>query len=378
MIKTIETYALNLPMKQSFSISGGSVGEKNIGAPHVYVKITDENGLQGWGEARPSHRWSYETPESVVSTIEHYIKPSMVGLDENDLIEIHSMMENQISSGLNIGQPIAKAAVDTALHDLIGKQQQKTLGQLWFGKSAESIDVSYLISTSDPQAAASKAEHAVESGYSGVDVKIGLNPKQDIEILEAVKSAAPKLYFRVDANQAYDMPQAVKLLKEMERIGIHVFEQPLKANDLLGHQTLRQKTSIPIALDESIWSSGDLLQAIRLQACDTVVIKLTKMGGLKNAKLCGEIAKAAGLGLLGGGLTESTLGLNASAQLFSYLGIEIPVDLNGPIFLQDDPVQHTAVIQNGSVRLSNGYGIGCEIDDAALKLYQVKPNTDNC
>lgn len=371
-ITNVEVFALTLPMKLNFSISGGQVGNQQQGAPHVYVKITDSNGTEGWGEARPSHRWSYETLESVTTTIQHYLKPVLVGEPAWDLSHIHRKMNRQIAAGWNKGMPIAKAAIDMALHDLIAKNHGLTLPRLWMGTFKDSIRLSYLISTNDPEEAHQKAKYAKENGFLAVDVKIGLNPQQDVRILEAVKQGAPDLYFRVDANQAYDLTQAVRLAREMERIGVDVFEQPLKANHLHGHAELRRKTVIPVALDESIWTASDLIQAIRLEACDMVVIKVTKMGGLKEAKLCGEIAKEANLGLLGGGLTESTLGLTASAHLFNYLDIQIPVDLNGPIFLADDPVTDGLQIERGTVRLSDQCGIGCTISNDKLQKYGIK------
>ncbi|MBA4496486.1 mandelate racemase/muconate lactonizing enzyme family protein [Paenactinomyces guangxiensis] len=371
-ITNIEVFPLTLPMKQNFSISGGKVGDQSQGAPHVYVKITDDRGVEGWGEARPSHRWSYETLESVTTTINHYLKPALTGESATDLNRIHQKMNREIAAGLNKGMPIAKAAVDMALHDLIAKNNGTHLPGLWMGTYKDSIRLSYLISTNDPEQAHKKAQYAKENGFLAVDVKIGLNPKQDVRVLEAVKQAAPNLYFRVDANQAYDLTQAVRLSREMERIGVDVFEQPLKANNLHGHAELRRKTVIPIALDESIWTAGDLIQAIRMEACDMAVIKVTKMGGLREAKLCGEIAKEAGLGLLGGGLTESSLGLTASAHLFNYLDIQIPVDLNGPFFLDDDPVADGLQVEQGTVRLSGLNGIGCTISDDNLQKYLMK------
>ncbi|SEN52075.1 mandelate racemase/muconate lactonizing enzyme family protein [Lihuaxuella thermophila] len=371
-IANIEVFALTLPMKSDFSISGGQVGNQQQGAPHVYVKMTGSDGTVGWGEARPSHRWSYETLESVTTTIHHYLKPVLVGEPAWDLRRIHHKMNRQIAAGWNKGMPIAKAAVDMALHDLLAKHHGIPLPRLWMGAFKDSIRLSYLISTNDPETAYEKAKYARENGFLAVDVKIGLNPQQDVRILEAVKQAAPDLYFRVDANQAYDLTQAVRLAREMERIGVDVFEQPLKANQLHGHAELRRKTVIPIALDESIWTAGDLIQAIRQEACDMVVIKVTKMGGLTEAKLCGEIAGEAGLGLLGGGLTESTLGLTASAHLFNYLDIQIPVDLNGPIFLADDPVTDGLKVEKGTVPLSGQSGIGCTISNDKLEKYGTK------
>ncbi|GIQ66321.1 mandelate racemase [Paenibacillus cisolokensis] len=370
-ITDVELFPLKLPMKQHFTISNGRVGDASGGAPHVYVRITADNGAFGWGEARPSHRWSYETLETVSSTIKDYLRPLLLGMEATDLRSIHAAMNREIRAGLGSGQPIAKAAIDTALHDLIGNAFGMPLAQMWHGSPAAGIKLSYLISTASPEEAAAKAAYARENGYEGVDVKIGLDPQQDIAILEAVKAAAPDLFFRVDANQAYNLPQAVALAKQMERIGVDVFEQPLPANNLHGHAELRKKTTIPIALDESIWTPGDVMQAIRLEACDTIVVKLTKMGGLSGAKLCGEIAREAGFELLGGGLTESTLGLTASAHLFRYLGIKRPVDLNGPIFLADDPVEAGPVITEGDVELPQGAGIGCTISMDKIEKFRV-------
>ena len=126
------------------------------------------------------------------------------------------------------------------------------------------------------------------------------------------------------------------MARRLSRLGVSVFEQPLAALDWLGHAEQRRKVDVPVALDEGVWDATIMLQAIRLEACDAVVVKLTKMGGLTRARLCGELAREAGLGLLGGGLTESSLGLVASAHLFHALGMEDPVDLNGPFFLADD------------------------------------------
>lgn len=370
IIKDLEVFPLSLPMKQSFQISGGTVGDSNQGAPHVYVKIVSEDGFEGWGEARPSHRWSYETIETVVSTIHKYIKPLLIGQKADNLTAIHEMIDKEISSGISKGQPICKAAVDMAIYDLIGQSSNKTLSELWLGKSKEHIDLSFLISTRSLDEAAEKARYARENGFKAVDVKIGFNVDFDMEVLETVKSEVPNLFFRVDANQGYTLPEAIKAAKKMEKIGVDVFEQPLKANDLLGARELRRKTSVPIALDESIWSPSDVLQAIRLEACDYAVIKLTKMGGITGAKLAGEIAKEANLGLLGGGLTESSLGLTCSAHLFNYLGINIPSDLNGPFFLADDPIQNKKSIEKGGIILPSGYGIGCEIDINKLETYK--------
>ncbi|PTX64894.1 muconate cycloisomerase [Melghirimyces profundicolus] len=371
IIAHVDVFPLNLPMKRSLSTSGGKVGDKARGAPHVYVRVRDREGVEGWGEARPSHRWSYETVESVVSTIRNYFAPRLIGMKVQDLQSVHRMMNGEIKGGVNTGQPIAKAAVDTALHDLIGRRENKTLPGLWMAPDRDFIHLSWLISTTDPDEAAIQAGKAKEEGYRGVDVKIGLDPVTDQSVLEAVKTAAPDLFFRVDANQAYTLSQAICMSRWLEKLGVDVFEQPLAANNLPGHAELRRKTHLPVALDESVWTSADFIQALRLEACDAVVIKCTKMGGVYGAKRCGEMVREAGLDLLGGGLTESGLGLAFSAHLFNYLEIMTPVDLNGPFFLAEDPLAEGPILcEGGEVRLPGGSGVGCVIDVDRLSEFR--------
>lgn len=373
-ISSIDVYPVTLPLKQNFSTSRGQVGNKNAGAPHVYVRIRTDEGLCGWGEARPSPRWSYETLESVVSAIRNYFAEAIEGVSIFNLEKIHTLMDQQIASGLTRGQPIAKAAIDMAVMDLIGKATKQPLSQVWFSEQKDRIALSYLISVKTEEEAIEKAEVAKVAGYTGIDLKIGFDPKRDIEIVRNVKKVHPDAFLRVDANQGYSLKEAMQVSKKLEEIGVDVLEQPLAASDLLGHAELRKYTEIPIALDESVWTPADVARAIEFRACDAIVIKVTKMGGLSKAKNCGEIAKAAGFDLLGGGLTESSLGLYASSHLFHSLNITTPVDLNGPMFLQDDPSKIKADVENGQVKLPFGNGIGWEVDLEKLRSLHTAHN----
>src|SRR4051794_2127887 len=103
---------LRLPFRETFKISRGSVGSPEEGAPHVYVRVRADDGAEGWGEARPSHRWSYETEESVVTTLRRYLAPVLIGLDPWDLAAVHAAMGRQIAPGISTGAPIAKSAID--------------------------------------------------------------------------------------------------------------------------------------------------------------------------------------------------------------------------------------------------------------------------
>ena len=361
-IRKIEVYPVKLKFKTDFKISRGSVGSPKAKAPHIFIKITTVDGLVGWGEARPSHRWSYETEETVVTTIQNYLAPMLIGVDASEIEIIHQIMSREIAPGFNIGQPIAKSAIDMAVYDLLSKRANVSLRDYLRKSKTNKIPLSYMVSVTSPEEAFAVAEQARREGYTGFKIKIGIEPKKDIEIVKSVKSVVKKGYFWVDGNQAYSVKDAIQLANQLEKIGVNVFEQPIAANNLFGLKEVVNKVEIPIAVDESVYSPMDLIQLIKLKALDMLVIKVSKMGGLFYAQQCIQIAQDAGIGLLGSGLTETRFGLAASAQLYAAYGIKNPVDLNGPQFLAEDVVAEGQLkIENGFVKLPQRLGIGVKL-----------------
>lgn len=370
-IASIEVFPLKLPFLTEFKISRGSVGGPKAGAPHVYLRITDETGAQGWGEARPSPRWSYETQESVVTTIRNYLAPALVGMDSADFEAIHAVMDREIAPGITVGQPVAKSGIDMALSDLAARRAGAPLSALFTSRSPSPVRLTYLISVDSPAKAEEVASAALSAGYTGFKVKIGMDPSLDLEIIRAVKGVVGDRFIWPDANQAYPVDVAIERSREMAKMGVSVLEQPVPANDFLGLKELVAKSAVPIAVDESVFCVGDLEQLIRLKALNVLVIKVSKMAGLWGARQCIERALDAGIGLLGSGLTETRLGLAASAHLFSAYQLQYPVDLNGPQFLADDPVSDGATVERGTVYLSDSPGIGVSVDERRLDLYMV-------
>lgn len=370
-IERIEVFPLNLPFVSEFKISRGSVGGPKAGAPHVYVRITTDSGLIGWGEARPSPKWSYETIESVVTTISNYLAPALIGTDAEDLEAAHGVMDREIAPGMTVGQPVAKSGIDMALHDLAAKRHGEPLYKYFGAERAPEVPLSYLVSVDSPAKAEEVTAAAVSAGYTGFKVKIGMDPSLDLDILRAASRAAPDCFLWADANQAYPVDTAIERSRDMAKIGVNVLEQPVPANDFLGLQELAAKSAVPTAVDESVFSASDLEQLIKLKALDMLVIKVSKMAGLLGARKCIERSLDAGIELLGSGLTETRLGLAASAHLYSAFGFKYPVDLNGPQFLADDPVKGGVAVDRTVVSVSDNPGIGIEIDEEKLARYAV-------
>lgn len=370
-IAEVDVFPVRLPFR-AFSIARGSVGSGGL-APHVYVRVTADSGSVGWGEARPSHRWSYETEESVVSTLRGYLGPAVIGMEVHDTRRLHAAMDHEIAPSAQRGMPIAKAALDIAVHDLRARMLGVTLRQLFGGPSEARVALSWLVAESTPEDAATQASAGISRGYGAYKVKIGLAPSRDLDILRAVRAVVGDAYLWADANQAYDVPSALALARKAEHVPVDVLEQPVPAHDAMGLARLVRGSGVPIAVDESAFTPEDLIQLIRMDALDAVVVKVAKSGGLHGAGLMCAIARSAGIPVLGSGLTESQVGFSAAVQLLSAHGIEGPADLNGPQFLDADPVASGTAIEDGAAQPDARPGHGCTPDPVALSRFAAMP-----
>ncbi|MBE3577318.1 MAG: mandelate racemase [Limnochordales bacterium] len=371
-IAAIEAIPLRLPFRREFRISRGTVGSPAAGAPHVLVRIVTDTGVVGWGEARPSPRWSYETLESVTTSVERYLSPALVGVNPFDLVEIHRRMEAELAPAPTAGQPLAKAAIDMAVHDIIGKVLGVPLYQLWGVAAAGPVPLSYLVTAGGAEEAREQVRAGLELGYRGFKVKLGIHPEEDLAIVAAVRETAPQSFIWVDCNQSYTLPAARRLARALAELSVDLLEQPVPAGDYQALQRLAQDGWVPLAVDESVFSPTDMINVVRAQAADCVVLKVTKLGGLWPARQVAFVARAAGLGLLGSGLTESRLGLAAAAHLLVACGVSSPADLNGPQFLADDVVASGVEVAAGQVRLSGLPGLGVEIDQEKVERYRIR------
>jgi len=372
-IDRVEVFPTRLPLAAEFKIARGSVASVAEGAPHVFVRVTADTGAVGWGEARPSPRWSYETPETVATTLRQYLAPALIGTAVDDEADLRRVMDGEIAPSVHTGQPIAKSAIDMALCDLISRAGDQPLAAylravlgLPTGEAPTAVPLSYLVTSSDPAEVAKQVEQGVAAGFEGFKIKIGLDPERDTEVLDAASRSAGGAFLWADANQAYGLEKAVEVGRAAERLGIDVLEQPLPAACIAAQVELCRTLDVPVALDESVFDLLQLEELIRLEALDGLVVKVSKMGGLRPAARCAARALDAGLIVLGSGLTESRLGLAASGALFAGLGVDRPSDLNGPQFLADDCLPGDLPPLAPRWDLPAGPGIGAAPDEEKL------------
>jgi L-alanine-DL-glutamate epimerase-like enolase superfamily enzyme len=368
-IKSIEVFPVRLPMKAVLTLPRGPSRTLDEGKRVALVRITDSDGHTGWGEAGPSRRWSAETLESCVSAIRLYLAPALIGHDLFDLAGLHAKMNVELASGLDPGQPIAKSAIDLAVHDLIGKRLGIPV-QSWLGaKRADAVPLARLVSAATPEEAARITTEGLAEGYRGFKVKVGHHKALDADMVAAVVKASEGAYVWPDANQGYTLEEALRMARAFEKLGITLFEQPVPMNDVYAMKKLLAATGLVIALDEAAMGLPFVLELIRREAVEGLAIKVSKVGGLHYARQMCDLALNAGLTLIGSGLMDAPIGFAASVHLFAAYGLTLPADLNGPQFIAEDYLARPLPVERQIARVPPGPGLGVEIDESKLKKF---------
>jgi L-alanine-DL-glutamate epimerase-like enolase superfamily enzyme len=263
--------------------------------------------------------------------------------------------------------PIAKAGIDTALHDLTGKLRNQSLAERWGRKTPPRLTLSWTVNPqtldeTEQLVAAGKAR-----GYKNFNVKIAPDPKFDLAMCKLVRKLAPDAFFWADANGGYDLATALRVAPKLADIGVNVLEQPIAPNRLTGLQALKKQGALPILLDEGVVSSVELVEFIRLGLMDGVAMKPARTAGLYDAKKQIEIVQEAGLLFLGSGLTDPDVSLAAAIQLYGAYGLKFPAALNGPQFLNGSFLKKPLVVKDGEIEIPSGSGLGIEVDEDRVR-----------
>lgn len=371
-IARVEVFALEFPFRSPFLIAGGVAGRPGEPSVRVLVRLETEGGAVGWGEATPTPRWTYETTQTIVSTLRGYLAPAVTGIEIWNLDALHRAMDRAISPGVTTGSPLAKSAIDVAAHDALGRALGVPVHQLLGGRRRDTFELSWMISVSAPEGARRLAEEGLEAGYSVFDVKVGMHGEAgDLELVRATRAVAGGRVIQIDANRGYSLAAAKRQAARFAEHGVTLFEQPLDGYNLSGYRTLCAASPVEIGIDESLRSTADLIEYVRADAIHVAVAKIQRNAGFHRSRQLCDTAQAAGLGLSMSGLTETDLGLAAGLQLAAAFGIS-PLQLNGPQYI-DTPFLARRVWQGGgTVRLPEGPGLGVEVDEDWVRRHAVE------
>lgn len=371
-IERIEVLPVRLPLKSVVTLSRGVSRTLEEGKQLVLVKMSADDGTVGWGEAGPSRRWSAETTHSCYTSIKHYLAPALLGRDPFDIAGLHGAMNAELAPGLDPGQPVAKAALDLAAHDLVCNKLGINL-QSWLGaKAADRIELSYLVSAPDLEGTAKSVQAGLAEGYRAFKVKVGHEPKLDIERVRIVLAQAKGCTVWPDANQGYTLEDALRAARGFEALGIELFEQPIAMSEFYGMKKLLSGTRMTIALDEAAMGLPLVIDLIRREAVEGLVIKVNKTGGIHYARQLCDLARNAGLKLIGSGLMDAPIGFAASVHLFAAYGIDYPCDLNGPQHIAGDYLAEPLPMEGKFALVPQRPGLGVVMDEAKVASLALK------
>ena len=370
-IARIESFPIAYPVLGRFKFFEGPPG-RSTGRPAVVMKITADNGIVGWGQSVPIPKWSYETLETVHSTLTRYLAPELLGHNAFDIEGIHAAMNRAIAPSFSTGQPICKAGVDLALFDLKGRLLQQSAAQQWSRQGRARLTLSWTLNPRTLDEVEPLIAQGRARGYRNFNVKLAPDPKFDLELCRLVKRLVPDGFLWADANGGYDEETALAVAPKLAEIGVPVLEQPLPANRLTGYRRLKKQGALPIIMDEGVVSSVELEEFIKLELLDGVAMKPARCGGLTEARRQIEMVQNRGLMFLGSGLTDPDLALAASLVLYGAYDLKYPAALNGPQFLSGSILKQGFEVKNGELAVPTGYGLGAEVDETKLRELSVK------
>jgi len=338
--------------------------------PSIVVRLTDEAGVQGWGQSVPVETWTYETVETVETTLRHYLAPAILGAEPSDLAAIHERMDRAIRPSFSVGQPLCKAAVDLACYDLWGKQTNRSVSEILGGAGPKQVKLSWTVQSPTMTGAEMQLALAKTRGYDSFNIKLGYpqTPEYDLQLVRTVCDFAPNGFHWADANTNYDVETALAMAPKLADAGLKGLESPLPPNLIRGYQSLTRQGALPILMDEGIVSPVEVAEFIALEMFDGIAMKVARCGGLWNASRIVSLLRENNLLMFASGLTDPDLSLAASVHLFAWGGLNTPAALNGPQYIAAGGTTDPTFRANGDIiRVPAAPGLSITLDERAGK-----------
>ncbi len=367
VIADVQSTIVDVPTVRRHKLSNTSVTAQS----YVFVRVRLANGVEGIGEAATlgGPRWSEESVEAMKANIDAYLAPALLG-SRADQFEAAGLRMDQAAKRNNA----AKAAIETALFDAVGKTFGLSAAALLGGAVRDSIPVLWTLASGDPVQEVEEAGRKLDARlHRTFKVKIGAQePAADMarmrHLAQALEGRATLI---VDANQAWDETTSARCLPQLHEMGVALVEQPVPAWNLAAMARLRARPGTPPLLaDECVFDAHDMLAVANAAAADAVSLKLVKHAGLLGVRKVAAVAEAAGIGLYGGCLLESSVGAAAHLQVFStFRELAWGCEHFGPQILTGEYVTEPLRFENFHVHLPTGPGIGVSVDEDRLRHY---------
>lgn len=360
-----------LPLLNGFTTAHGVITIRE----GIIVQITTEHGISGVGEIAPLPAFGGGSLAGASSLLLALV----TRLQHKTLDEALDIVLAGGETGTNAASAPALCGLEIALLDAIGKAEGCGVCTLLSPAGSTpraTVPVNAIIGARTTEAASAIARDAKKNGFRGVKLKVGweVSVRAEVERVAAVRDAiGPAMHLRLDANEAWNLEQAIAILSQCVPYNIQYVEQPLKAHDLTGMHALRQAVSIPIAVDEALHSPESAQLILDNEAADVLVIKPQLAGGLRAGQRIIQTAAERGMSSVITSTIEAGIGLAAALHLAAASpAVTLECGLATLDLVIDDLVINNLAVRNGLLAVPAGAGLGIELDREALDRYSIR------
>ena len=357
-ITEIEVFAIRLPLIEPFVISYASFDDM----PSIIVKVTTDTGHIGYGEGVADEHVTGESWTSTYEIIKRTLAPKLIGENPKNMERIHDLMDKEI-----YGAPTAKAAIDIACYDVVGKALGIPVYDLLGGRYHAEFPITHVLSIASPEKMADEAEQRVAAGYRSLKMKVGAKVMDDVKRIEAVRArVGEEIAIRVDVNQGWkNSANTLQGLRKLEHCNLDWIEQPVVQDDFDGMVEIKSKTPTPVMIDEGLRGFRDMREIIAKRAADKVNIKLMKCGGIYPAMKLAHMAEMAGIECQIGSMVESSVGSAAGFHVGFAKKFITSVELTVPLKFKEDIGNLKYDVP--FIRLNEKPGLGIDVDEEQLQ-----------
>ena len=364
-IVRVETFLLDLPLPHPQKRAFGTFDREN----HTIIRLKTDEGLEGLGEAAAcgGPNWSEDCAESVKVVVDRFLAPLILDEDPFRVEYLLHKMEAAVK-----GNRFAKAAIESALLDIVARSLEVPLYTLLGGLYRDRLPITWLLNTDDVPAAIEEAEEWLARGVRIFKLKVGAaDPDQEIEaVLKIAEALDGRATVRVDVNGGWNIVTALRVIPHWEGV-VEYVEQPLPREDVEGMARLVRSCPVPIAADESLFTVVDALRIVKIRAADVFLLKLGKAGGILACKRQAAIAEAAGIPCVISTMLDSSIATSAAL----HFGLSTPIvthgsELMGPLFLMDDLVEEPVRYEDGDLVAPTKPGLGVSLDEEKVERYR--------
>lgn len=365
-ITKVELFQIDLPLKEPFIIAYTKFNTM----PAVIIKMHTNKGIVGFGESVPDEHVTGESVQTVFATLKHNLIPAILGKDPRNIQQIHQYMDEAL-----VFNGAAKAAIDIACYDILGKASNLPIYTLLGGKKKASPMIPKVLSILEPDILARQAKEAVGEGYTELKMKLSTNPVKDIARVKAVREAVgDHVIIRVDVNQGWKTVQVAKeTIRQLEPYHVSWIEQPIAQSGVSFFKQLQKESATPLMADESMITPQNLRTLIQDQSVDYINLKLMKSGGIYPVYQLATQAALFGISCQIGSMVESSIASAAGFHVAVSKENIISTEISGPTKFSKDVGNLTYSLPY--VNLTNSPGLGIEINDDHLQALTITRET---